>query len=51
MNGFSLDPGLLKEILQHAKPLGHNEKPDNLNIGFGFIYYGVVRALNRSTLL
>jgi len=45
MNGFSLDPGLLKEILQHAKPLGHNEKPDNLNIGFGFIYYGVVRAL------
>ncbi len=45
MNGFSLDPGVLKEILQHAKPLGHNEKPDNLNLGFGFIYYGVVRAL------
>jgi hypothetical protein len=51
MNGFSLDPGLLKEILQHAKPLGHNEKPDNLNIGFGFIYYGVVRALQPKHVL
>ncbi|HTY24837.1 MAG TPA: class I SAM-dependent methyltransferase [Desulfomonilaceae bacterium] len=45
MNGFSLDPSVLRDILRHAKPLGHNEKPDNLNLGFGFIYYGVVRAL------
>ena len=42
---FSLDPILLREILDHAKPLGHNEKPDNLNLGFGFLYYGLVRAL------
>jgi hypothetical protein len=42
---FSLDPILLREILDHAKPLGHNERSDNLNLGFGFIYYGLVRAL------
>ena len=45
MNGFSLDPHVLRDILQHAKPLGHNEDRGNLNLGFGFIYYGVVRAL------
>lgn len=45
MNEFSLDQGVLKDILQHAKPFGHNEKPQNLNLGFGFIYYGLVRAL------
>ena len=41
----SLSTGLLKDVLQHAKPLGHNQKPRNLNLGFGFIYYGVARAL------
>lgn len=45
MESFSLNGGLLRDILQHAKPLGHNERPRNLNLGFGFIYYGVVRAL------
>lgn len=45
MEPFSLNSGLLKDILVHAKPLGHNERPRNLNLGFGFIYYGVVRAL------
>lgn len=45
MESFSLNSGLLKDILQHAKPFGHNERPRNLNLGFGFIYYGVVRAL------
>ena len=25
--------------------MGHNEKPHNLNLGFGFLYYGVVRAI------
>lgn len=45
MEQFSLNQVLLKDILRHAKPLGHNEKPRNLNLGFGFIYYGVVRAL------
>jgi predicted O-methyltransferase YrrM len=43
---FSLDPTILREILDHARPLGHNEDPDRLNIGFGFLYYGLVRALH-----
>jgi hypothetical protein len=42
---FSLNPALLRSILDHAKPLGHHEESDNLNLGFGFLYYGVVRAL------
>lgn len=42
---FSLDPTMLRAVLDHAKPLGHNEEPDNLNLGFGFLYYGLVRAL------
>jgi hypothetical protein len=42
---FSLDPGSLREILDHARPLGHSEEADNLNLGFGFVYYGLVRAL------
>jgi predicted O-methyltransferase YrrM len=42
---FSLSADVLKDILAHAKPLGHNEEPANGNLGFGFIYYGVVRAL------
>ena len=45
METFSLSTDLLKDILQYAKPLGHNQKPQNLNLGFGFIYYGVARAL------
>ena len=45
MNSFSLDASVLQDILHHAKPFGHNENPDNLNLGFGFIYYGAVRAL------
>jgi Methyltransferase domain len=48
---FSLDAALLREILDHAKPLGHNEKPDNLNLGFGFLYYGLVRALRPRHVL
>lgn len=42
---FSLEPDLLLEILTHAKPLGHGEQAGNLNLGFGFVYYGPVRAL------
>lgn len=42
---FSLSTGMLKSILKVAKPLGHHETSANLNLGFGFIYYGVVRAL------
>lgn len=36
---------MLNDILRHAKPMGHNEKARNLNLGFGFIYYAVARAL------
>lgn len=45
MSQFSLNPVLLGDILHHAKPMGHHEKVRNLNLGFGFIYYGVARAL------
>lgn len=45
MENFSLNTFLLKDILHHAKPMGHNEAPENLNLGFGFLYYGIVRAL------
>jgi predicted O-methyltransferase YrrM len=42
---FSLDARMLRDILEHAKPLGHNEDARNLNLGFGFMYYGLVRSL------
>lgn len=44
-SGFSLTPQLIQSVLTHAKPLGHNELPDNLNLGFGYLYYGLVRSL------
>ena len=43
--GFSLNPDLLLDVIYHARPLGHNEEPENLNLGFGFLYYGLVRSL------
>jgi hypothetical protein len=43
--GFSLDAGLIREILQHARPLGHHEDAAKLNLGFGFLYYASVRIL------
>jgi hypothetical protein len=42
---FSLNEPLLAAVLRHAKPLGHHEDASNLNLGFGFLYYGLVRAL------
>jgi len=45
LNGFSLTPDLIQTIFQHARPLGHHENPDELNLGFGFLYYGLVRTL------
>ncbi|HZZ91384.1 MAG TPA: class I SAM-dependent methyltransferase [Usitatibacter sp.] len=42
---FSLDSRRLHEILRHAKPLGHHEDASTLNLGFGFLYYGLVRML------
>ena len=51
MGDFSLSVDLLKDILKVAKPFGHNEKTRELNIGFGFIYYGIVRALRPGHVL
>jgi len=42
---FSLSPEMLQRVLEHAKPLGHHENAANLNLGFGFMYYGLVRML------
>jgi predicted O-methyltransferase YrrM len=42
---FSLDEAMLREIFQFAKPLGHHEDAGKLNLGFGFLYYGLVRTL------
>jgi predicted O-methyltransferase YrrM len=43
--GFSLTPELIQEIFRHAKPLGHHDDRASLNLGFGFLYYGLVRTL------
>lgn len=42
---FSLDPDTLRDVLERARPLGHHEDPATLNLGFGFLYYGLVRTL------
>ena len=44
-SSFSLSTSVLSNILEHAKPLGHHEDSASLNLGFGFVYYGLVRAL------
>jgi hypothetical protein len=49
--GFSLTPGLITGIFEFAKPLGHNEIMDRLNLGFGFLYYGMVRSLRPKHVL
>src|SRR5215470_4023581 len=49
--GFSLTPELIQNIFRHAKPLGHHEAPDNLNLGFGFLYYALARALRPKHVL
>jgi hypothetical protein len=51
VQGFSLNPDLIANIFQYARPLGHNEEPENSNLGFGFLYYGLVRALRPSHAL
>lgn len=48
---FSLTPATLRDIFEHAKPLGHNHEAANLNLGFGFLYYGLVRALRPRHVL
>jgi predicted O-methyltransferase YrrM len=48
---FSLNEDVLRLTLKEAKPFGHNEDAANLNLGFGFIYYGVVRAVRPKHVL
>jgi hypothetical protein len=48
---FSLSPDLLSRILQKAKPLGHHTQQVDLNLGFGFLYYGLVRSLRPRHLI
>ena len=45
MDCFSLSDTLLKDILHFAKPFGHREDARSLNLGFGFLYYSLVRSL------
>jgi hypothetical protein len=49
--GFSLDPELIRAIFQFAKPLGHHESAENLNLGFGYLYYAVARTLRPKHVL
>ncbi len=44
-DSFSLDAALIRDVFRHARPLGHHEDARTLNLGFGFVYYGLVRAL------
>lgn len=48
---FSLDAASIGDILKYARPLGHREDAGTLNLGFGFIYYGLVRALRPRHVL
>jgi hypothetical protein len=50
-SGFSLSREVIRSIFHHATPLGHHEDPDRLNLGFGFLYYGLVRALRPKHVL
>lgn len=48
---LSLNAYVVRDILEYAKPLGHHEDPATLNLGFGFIYYGLVRSLRPKHVL
>lgn len=51
MAQFSLSETTIRRILLDARPLGHHEDVDTLNLGFGFLYYGVVRAVRPGHVL
>jgi hypothetical protein len=48
---FSLSMDLIQRVFEHAKPLGHNESQADMNLGFGFLYYGLVRSLRPGHIL
>jgi hypothetical protein len=51
MDSFSPSDNLLKDILHFAKPFGHRKDARSLNLGFGFLYYSLVRALRPKHIL
>jgi predicted O-methyltransferase YrrM len=51
VSDFSLSPDMIRSILKDARPFGHHEDAPNLNLGFGFIYYGVTRAIRPRHVL
>jgi hypothetical protein len=48
---FGLSAEVIRGILRHARPLGHHENSQELNLGFGFLYYALVRALRPRHVL
>jgi hypothetical protein len=50
-DGFCLNPDLIRSIFTHAKPVGHHESPENLNLGFGYLYYALARILRPKHVL
>jgi hypothetical protein len=51
LQGFSLNHDVIKNIFHFARPFGHHENPENHNLGFGFLYDGMVRALRPGHVL
>lgn len=51
MEEFSLNVERLRDILHYAKPFGHHEHAKTLNLGFGFLYYGVARSIRPQHVL
>jgi len=49
--GFCLNPDLIRAIFSHARPLGHHEASENLNLGFGYLYYALARMLRPKHIL
>ncbi len=48
---LSLNDEMISAILKHAKPFGHYEDEDTLNLGFGFLYYSLARILRPDHIL
>jgi hypothetical protein len=51
LQGYSLSTDVISDIFRYAKPLGHNENQSEMNLGFGFLYYGVVRVIRPKHIL
>jgi hypothetical protein len=49
--GFGLSAEMIRAVLRYARPLGHHENPRELNLGFGFLYYALARALRPKHVL